>query len=139
MNAIYDAPVAGGRTHYDNIERTIHRDLATDEHSFLRYGTDGKTLALSIQDPFGAFKRDKWWQYTRKILKRDDADGLIDTKKGGAGLGIFKMLYSSHGVICNVNPGKMTEVIVLIDLVHPVRDFGVMPRSIHYFSSQHNQ
>ncbi|MCX6126757.1 MAG: hypothetical protein NTV34_18665 [Proteobacteria bacterium] len=134
MNAIYDAPVAGGRAHYENIERTVHRDLKADEYSDLRYGCDGNIFAISIQDPFGAFHRDKWWHYARKILKRDDADSLIDTKKGGAGLGIFKMLYSSHGVICNIEVGKMTEVIVLIDLTQPVRDFSVMPRSIHYFS-----
>lgn len=134
MNAIYDAPVAGGRTNYESLERTTARDLKPDEYGNLRYGCDGRTLALSIQDPFGAFKREKWWSYARKILKRDDADGLIDTKKGGAGLGIFKMLYSSHGVVCNVDPGKMTEVIVLIDLTQPIRDFASMPRSIHYFT-----
>jgi hypothetical protein len=135
MNAIYDAPVAGGRLHYETMERTQHRHLKDDEYSKLRFGCDGRTLALSIQDPFGAFRQEKWNQYTRKILKRDDADGLMDTKKGGAGLGIFKMLYSSHGIICNVDPGKITEVIVLIDVAHPVRDFGIMPRSIHYFKT----
>lgn len=136
MNAIYDAPIAGGRSNYESLERTTHRDLLPDEYSTLRFGCDGRLLALSIQDPFGAFPRDKWWLYSRKILKRNDVDGLIDTKKGGAGLGIFKMLYSSHGLVCNVDPGKMTEVIVLIDLTQPVRDFMSMPRSIHYFNSQ---
>ncbi|MCX6118191.1 MAG: hypothetical protein NT027_11665 [Proteobacteria bacterium] len=134
MNAIYDAPVAGGRKHYEELERTAHRELQPDEYGKLTYGTDGKTLALSISDPFGAFQREKWWQYVRKILRRDDPDSLIDTKKGGAGLGIFKMLYSSHGVVCNVQNGRQTEVIVLIDLSQPIRDFSGMPRSMHYFN-----
>lgn len=136
MNAVFDAPIAGGRTQYETLERTTARDLLPDEHATLRYGCDNHLLAISIEDPFGAFQRDKWWQYARKILKRHDTESLIDTKKGGAGLGLFKMLYSSHGVVCNVDPGKRTEVIVLIDLTQPIRDFSQMPRSIHYFNSQ---
>jgi hypothetical protein len=135
MNAIFDAPIAGGRANYELLERTSHRNLQPDEYSELSFAYDSRILAISIADPFGAFKREKWWHYTRKILKRDDTEVLIDTKKGGAGLGIFKILYSSHGVVCNIDPGKKTEVIVLIDSTHPVRDFAVMPRSIHYFST----
>lgn len=133
MNAIYDAPVAGGRTHYEQLERTSKRDLNPDEWSTLRFGMDQKLFAIGVTDPFGAFLRDKWFSYLRKALKRDDTTNLIDTKKGGAGLGLFKMLYSSHGVICNVDQGKKTEVIVLINVNTPVRDFIHMPRSIHYF------
>lgn len=135
MNAIYDAPVAGGRTHYESMDRRAQRDLAEDEWATLRFGTDGRLFAISITDPFGAFVRDRWFSYLRKVLKRNDSEHLIDTKKGGAGLGLFKMLYSSHGVVCNVQPGKITEVIVLIALNHPVRDFVHMPRSIHYFNT----
>jgi hypothetical protein len=135
MNAIYDAPVAGGRKHYDEMERHENRTLAVDEWAMLRYGIDGRLFAISISDPFGAFARDKWFSYLRKALKRDDSEALIDTKKSGAGLGLFKMLYSSHAVVCNVDPGKLTEVIILISLNHPVRDFAHMPRSIHYFNT----
>ena len=70
-----------------------------------------------------------------KIIPEFEDRQLIDTKKGGAGLGLFKMLYSSHSVVCNVDPGKTTEVIVLISLIHPVRDFVHLPRSIHYFNT----
>lgn len=133
MNAIYDAPVAGGRTHYELLERTSKRDLRPDEWSTLQFGMDHRVFAISVTDPFGAFLREKWFSYLRKALKRDDTNNLIDTKKGGAGLGLFKMLYSSHGVVCNVDQGKQTEVIVLININIPVRDFIHMPRSIHYF------
>ena len=135
MNAIYDAPVAGGRTHYEDLPRTEHRELLPDEYATLRFATNGSMLALSILDPFGAFQRRKWWEYLRKVLKRADGEGLIDTKKGGAGLGLFKILYSSHAVVCNVEPGKRTEVIVVIDLAQQVRDFAFTPRSIHYFNT----
>ena len=136
MNAIYDAPVAGGRTHYQEMDRLAERVLEKDEWSTLRYGVDGRLFAISITDPFGAFARSKWFEYLRKALRRDDSETLIDTKKGGAGLGLFKMLYSSHGVVCNVEPGKLTEVIILISTNLPVRDFAHTPRSIHYFNTQ---
>ena len=38
----------------------------------------------------------------KKLSMSRDSDDLIDTKKGGAGLGFFKILYSSHALICNV-------------------------------------
>jgi hypothetical protein len=133
MNAIYDAPVAGGRTHYEQLERTSKRELTPDEWSTLRFGMNDRLFAIAVTDPFGAFLREKWFSYLRKALKRDDTNNLIDTKKGGAGLGLFKMLYSSHGVVCNVDQGQRTEVIVLININIPVRDFIHMPRSIHYF------
>ena len=135
MNAIYDAPVAGGRAHYEAMERRAVRELEEDEWATLKYGADSRVFAISITDPFGAFARDRWFSYLRKVLKRNDSEQLIDTKKGGAGLGLFKMLYSSHSVVCNVDPGKTTEVIVLISLIHPVRDFVHLPRSIHYFNT----
>ncbi len=135
MNAIYDAPVAGGRAHYEAMDRHLPRELSPEDWSTLRFGVDDRLFAISITDPFGAFLRERWFTYLRKALKRNDSESLIDTKKGGAGLGLFKMLYSSHGVVCNVSPGKATEVIILISFQHQIRDFVHTPRSIHYFNT----
>ncbi len=136
MNAIYDAPVAGGRTHYADLPRTDAICLKPDEYSQLSYGTDGQVFAVGVRDPFGALKRNTLFQYLKKVLRRDDSANLIDTKKGGAGLGLFKILYSSHALVVNVDPQASTEVIALIDLQHQVRDFTKMTRSIHYFSTK---
>lgn len=135
MNAIYDAPVAGGHHHYGELPRTSAVDLKPDEYSQLSYACDGSAFAISVQDPFGALTRAKLLQYLKKVLRRDDSSTLIDTKKGGAGLGLFKILYSSHALICNVAPGKRTEVMALIDIQHQVRDFSKMARSVHYFTA----
>ena len=134
MNAIYDAPVAGGRHHYGELPRTTSVELRPSEYSKLYYGCDGSVFGISVIDPFGALKREKLFQYLKKVLRRTDSTNLIDTKKGGAGLGLFKILYSSHSLICNVDAGKQTEVMALIDIQHQVRDFSKMARSVHYFS-----
>jgi hypothetical protein len=135
MNAIYDAPIAGGRHHYGELPRTTSVELHPSEYATLNYGCDGSLFGVAVCDPFGALKREKLYQYLKKVLRRTDSSNLIDTKKGGAGLGLFKILYSSHALICNVEPGKRTEVMALIDIQHQVRDFSKMARSVHYFTT----
>src|SRR5690606_33329964 len=93
MDAICDAPVAGGRQNFDQLPRTAVIELQEDEYATLQYGCDGKLFGISVSDPFGALKRDKLFQYLKKVLMRRDSSTLIDNKKGGAGLGIFKILY----------------------------------------------
>lgn len=133
MNAIYDAPVAGGRMHYEDIPRTTPVTLQPDEFAELSFAFDGETFGIAVKDPFGALRSDKFFQYLKKVLRRNDSEQLIDTKKGGAGLGLFKILYSCHALICNVATKQTTEVIALLDTKHQVRDFAKMPRSIHFF------
>ncbi len=134
MNTIYDAPVAAGLQNFAERDRHEEWHLGPEEQGEFSYGCDGRILAIATTDPFGALKRDKLIQYTRKILLRRDSANLIDSKKGGAGLGFFKILYSSHALVCNVAAGKRTEIMALIDVAEPLRDFAKMTRSIHYFS-----
>lgn len=134
MNTIRDAPLAAGLVHYANLPRTQPVELKPEEYGELSYGCDGRVFAIGTSDPFGALKKDKLFYYLKKVLRRKDSIGLIDTKKGGAGLGFFKILYSSHALICNVNPKNRTEIIALIDVEEQLRDFSSMARSIHYFA-----
>lgn len=134
MNTIYDAPVAAGLQNFMERDRHEEWHLGPAEQGEFSYGCDGRILAIATSDPFGALTREKLQQYTRKILMRRDSPQLIDAKKGGAGLGFFKILYSSHALVCNVAKGKRTEIMALIDVTEPLRDFAKMTRSIHYFS-----
>jgi len=133
MNAVYDAPVASGRPAYFDHSRSSPIELPDADAAYLRFAFDGQVFAISAVDPFGALKRDKLFFYLKKVLKRHESDSLIDNKKGGAGLGIFKILYSSHSFICNVQPEIRTEVIALIDIQDQLRDFAKMARSVHFF------
>ncbi|SMF62233.1 hypothetical protein [Pseudobacteriovorax antillogorgiicola] len=134
MNSIYDAPAAAGIDRFRNIDQTTAIHLQEGEQGQLSFACDGRILAISSSDPFGALKKDKVFQYLKKVLKRSSTEGLIDTKRGGAGLGLFKILYSSHAIVCNVEEGKKTEIMALIDVNDQLRDFSTMARSIHYFS-----
>lgn len=133
MNAIFDAPAASGIDHYQSIRRGAEVVLEPGHESTLTLAYDGRILGISVLDPFGAMTRGKLFQYIRKVLVRGDSNQLIDTKELGAGLGLYKILYSCHSLICNIEPGKHTEVIALIDCERQLRDFSRSPRSIQYF------
>jgi len=133
MNAIYDAPVAAGLNHYEE-KRADTFTLESDEQSILKLGCDSDVLMISVRDPFGAFTREKFYEYASKILHRHENVQLIDTKSGGAGLGIFKMLYDSHGLIVNIWPGTATEVLAIIELNAKSQSFSKAGRSLHYFT-----
>lgn len=135
MNAVYDAPAAAGIPRFQNIDQTQGIVLEPAEYGELSFGCDGQILAIASSDPFGELRKTTLLTYLKKVLRRDEGAGLIDQKKGGAGLGFFKILYSSHGIICNVSPKKRTEIMALIDIGDPLRDFSVMPRSIQYFNA----
>ena len=134
LNAIYDAPHAAGR--HEVKERSGRPvDLAPQDHGRLELGFDGEILAVSVWDPFGLFKRDIFFTYARKALNRANSEEIIDSKIEGAGLGLMTVYLRSHGLICNVDPGRGTEVMALIDTRTKVRDFEKIPRSIHYFKT----
>ncbi len=133
MNTLYDAPVAAGIERFKSVVQTNQIVLQPEEYGELSYACDGQTLAISSSDPFGMLRKSTLLTYLKKVLRRDESEGLIDDKRGGAGLGLFKILYSSHGLVCNVEVGKRTEIMALIDVNDQLRDFSSMSRSIHYF------
>lgn len=133
MNAIYDAPMQDGQHRYGSLPRTVPVNLEPHEQATLSIGCDNLIFAISVSDPFGSLRRETFLAYLRKVLKRHESSDLIDTKQGGAGLGLFKILYSCHSMVCNVKAGSKTEVMALIDIRQQLRDFSKMARSIHFF------
>lgn len=138
LNAIYDAPNAAGRN-AGNEKSGRPIDLPPEDQGILSLGFDGSILAIGVRDPFGLFKRDKFFTYARKALYRANADAIIDTKVEGAGLGLMTIYLRSQGLICNVEPSVATEVIALIDSSSKTRDFEKSPRSLHYFDATGNR
>ena len=135
MNAIYDAPIAAGIEEYTAKARTETFHLKPHEQGELSYACDDSLFIIAVSDPFGALNKNVLLSYIKKVLRRNDSTGLIDTKKGGAGLGFFKILYSSNALVCNVKPGEKTEIMAILDIREHLRDFAIMPRSIHYFTT----
>jgi CRP-like cAMP-binding protein len=131
MNAIYDAPVDKNGTPLHNFKaRTEAIVLTPDQSGKLRFATDGLYLAISVEDPFGVFKKDTIFKYLETNYFADEGKEVIHEGKGGAGKGLFMITESADLVIYNVSPRSKTEVIVLFDL-DPSKE--KKSTSLHYF------
>lgn len=129
MNAIYDAPVdrATGRAKYADRSRAEHVMLAPTERPSFSFGSDGQRLVMGISDPFGALTAATLKRYIRKGVRR--GDDQIDRKEGGAGLGLFLLFEGLNSILVNIDPGRQTEFIGVINIRGSVRESRVTPKA----------
>ena len=135
MNAIWDAPVDKEGNHkYAELTRKTSIELLEHEKPILRYGADDRLVGVSVTDPFGGLEREHAFKYLIKCFAK--REGQIDTKKGGAGLGLYTAFLSVSTFIINVEAGKCTEVIGLLDTALTRRKLSGRSRSYHYFTAR---
>jgi anti-sigma regulatory factor (Ser/Thr protein kinase) len=115
MNALYDAPQLG----------------RTGAPALLRIGSDGRVLAVSVEDGYGRLGRgdivDHLTRARRDRGRPRDAAGAL-----GAGLGLYFIVAHATRIIANVEPGRRTEMICLFDLRQAGRE-ALGARSLHFF------
>ena len=78
----------------------------------LRWGCDGRYLAIEVTDRFGSLDRET-------ILRALVPTGVKDGS-AGAGMGIALGYRSCDHLVFNLSPGRRTEVIALIDIRYPL-------------------
>ena len=131
MNAIYDAPVDSNGSPLHNHKTRRDRIILEDgQKGKLKFATDGLYLAVSVEDPFGEFKKETIFTYLEENYCSQGDEIVIRPNKGGAGKGLFIISESSDLVIYNVARGRKTEVIALFDL-DPLKEKKTT--SLHYF------
>ncbi|RYZ67714.1 MAG: cyclic nucleotide-binding domain-containing protein, partial [Proteobacteria bacterium] len=69
MNAIYDAPLKNGEHCYAHLPRTTAVELSKEEHGEFRFACDGMLAAISVSDPFGAFRMQTLLDYLERNAK----------------------------------------------------------------------
>ena len=132
MNAVKDAPSAAKKYTDSKKNIIIDNDKLINE---VQYAADNNNFIISVTDKFGSIRKETYFQYLKKVLYQDEKpEKILDSKEGGAGLGLFKILYSCHSLVCNCKFMSKTEMIAIIDLKSKLRNFKRMPRSIHFFS-----
>jgi CheY-like chemotaxis protein len=111
-NAVHNAPVDSAGDHFrKDLARDTEIEL-DDRHAVrLRWGCDARYLAIEVTDQFGSLDRDT---ILRSLSKSDVRDS-----GGGAGMGIALSYRSCDHLVFNLNPGKRTEIIALIDVRYP--------------------
>jgi CheY-like chemotaxis protein len=111
-NAVHNAPIdQHGARYRAELARDVELELDARHQVVLRWGCDGRYLAIEVTDPFGSLDRDT---VLRALVQNDVKDS-----GGGAGMGIALTYRSCDHLVFNLAPGKRTEVIALIDVRYP--------------------
>jgi CheY-like chemotaxis protein len=133
-NAIFNAPRDDqGRARYAHLDRREPVILEEREVGALSFACDGNYMAVAQTDPFGALTPDTLVTFLNRCL----VDGPIPSDKGGgASIGFYRIFRSLSKFIVNLDPGRRTEVIALIDLRLTMKRFRQVPKSFHIFTAE---
>jgi hypothetical protein len=128
MNALYDAPVDDlGQPRFAH-DRKAEIALPEGDAALFRCGSDGVRMAIEVQDRFGRLTRKHVFGGLSRALK----SGTMDTTGGGAGLGMLVSYRSTTALFYDVVPGRRTRVTGLFDLDLNLREFRLLPKTIHF-------
>lgn len=134
-NAIYNAPrTADGTPKYAKRSRREHVVLEDDEVAELQFACDGDYIAIAQIDPFGSLTQDTVVSYLNRCLAR--GPDQFSEASGGAGIGLYRVFQSLSKFVVNIDPGKKTEVIALIDLRLSMKRFRQAAKSFHIFVAE---
>jgi hypothetical protein len=130
MNAMYDAPAVANGTSPLTPRRIT--DQIGDSVAKLRWASDGRYFAVSVEDRYGALAKDVILDHLQRA-RLERGRPRASQSNGGAGLGLYFILSSVTRFIANVDPGLRTEVVCLFDLKQGGRDSDTCARSLHVF------
>lgn len=131
-NALYNAPVdAAGQHLYAHLDRSVSVQLEPGCSVEVALCSDGRKIGVSVTDPFGSLTSETVMAYLAKCLRRE-AD-QVDTKAGGAGLGLYQAFGSVSHMVVNISPGRRCEIIGLIDVRGTFKDFVMQAKSFNIF------
>lgn len=135
MNATYDAPVdRDGEARYAH-DRRAPIELEDCEVPLVQFATDGMLVAIAVTDAFGRLTRD----HVLASIQRGYEAGLshhaqvVDSSRGGAGLGMWRVYSSAAATIVDVIPGHSTTVTAVFDIDVAPREARTLPPSLHLF------
>lgn len=137
-NAVYNAPLDNERRHrFAHVSRTGLVSLDPGEEVEVKFCCDGRRLGISTSDPFGSLEAARLLQYLSKCLRK--GEDQVDSKEGGAGLGFYYIFDSLSHFVVNLRPGKMTEMIGIIDIRGTFREFSSKHKSFNVFTVPHDR
>jgi hypothetical protein len=114
-NALYNAPIddAGERFRGDE-PRHGSRPLLGRERVRLRYACDARYFAIEVSDRYGSLDRNIILRCLAKSVVR--SSDKVDMRGRGAGIGIAMVYGCCNHLVFNIDPGRRTEVISLMDV-----------------------
>jgi CheY-like chemotaxis protein len=132
-NAIYNAPrTADGQPKYAQLSRREPVTLDDDEVGQLEFACDGDYIAIAQIDRFGALTPATVVSYLSRWFAHRP-EHIVSEASGGAGIGLFRVFQSLSKLVINIDPGRRTEVICLLDLRLTMKRFRQAAKSFHIF------
>lgn len=129
LNAVHNAAIDEHGAHYlRELPRDTSRELIGRERPRLAWGYDGRWFAVSVRDGYGSADPTTLARYVAKSLMQS---GQIRYDGAGAGIGLAMTYASVSQLVFNIDPGRASEAIALID----ARPW--MPASLPTLSSFH--
>jgi hypothetical protein len=131
-NALFDAPVdpSGAPTRITD-DRHAPRPLTEREQVTMRYASDGRYLALEINDQFGTLDRATIVHHLGKALVR--STDRVELEGPGAGMGIALAYSCCTQLVYNLRPGSRTQAIALLDVRYKPRDLTAPAPAVGIF------
>ena len=133
INAMVHAPRDGqGQPKYEHLGPSPELRLQPNEHVGIAYGCDGQRLMISVTDNFGTLHKDTVYNYIAKGFGPNKTE--IESKAGGAGLGLSMAFASIHQLVFNVQDKVRTEVMAGWYLrVNTALEFRQVGKSLNLF------
>lgn len=126
FNAFFNAPVDNNGVHiyrYKNRSEVVHMIPGKDVE--VSVSSDAKKFVVSIKDFYGSITEDDIFQYL--------PNSEIQHKDGGAGIGMHIIFKYAHKYIINVEPGKKTEALMVIENDKQFKIYDLKEKSFHLF------
>lgn len=110
-NALYDAPTESG-FFKRSVPRTEDIELPPEHACEISYGVETGSAFVRVRDPFGGLSRRRMLG----VLNRCNASEVsLDETRGGAGLGLWRVMSHASTVSITVIPGRLTDIVVWLD------------------------
>lgn len=137
-NALYNGPCdERGVPRYAHLPRQTAVSLNDGEQITVTLRCDGARLGVSVSDPFGSLTRETIFEHLSKCFRR--GRDQIDFDPGGAGIGLYVCFESLSHFVINIDAGKQTEVIGLIDVRGTYLDYVSEGKSFNVFETPSSQ
>lgn len=128
-NSVYDAPVnAAGERLFASLDRRNVVTLDEGRRPVLRVVCDDAHVHIAVRDPFGSLGLQTVRYYLAKGLRA--GSDQVDTKEGGAGLGLTRIYESVDRMTVKVEPGVRTEVVATIEMGGARGDMATRPAGL---------
>jgi len=134
-NALYNAPIDDAGLRFRGEEpRHGARPLLGRERVRLRYACDARYFAIEVSDSYGSLERGVILRCLAKSVVRS-AD-KVDMRGRGAGIGIAMVYGCCNHLVFNIDPGRRTEVISLMDVRFRPNELNNMVCSFGVFAER---